>query len=108
MIAMIIRELRITDMHSLHKMYDLLSEENKLFFYPGFLRYENIGFWWLLSQIALFLSSVKFLRKMLLHLSPYFVFLTLVVSDQNNVVGFAFLKITHEVISLTCFWIRAS
>jgi hypothetical protein len=76
-----IRKTCITDLHFLHRMYDSLSEDGKRFFHPGFLRYENIGFWWLLSQMALFLSSVKFLRKMLLHLSPYFVFLTLVVSD---------------------------
>jgi len=74
-------------------MYDSLSEEDKRFFHPGFLGYENISFWWLLSQIALFLSSLKFLRKILLHLFPYIVFITLVVRDQNNVVGFAFLKI---------------
>jgi hypothetical protein len=73
-------------------MYDSLSEEDKRFFHPGFLGYENISFWWLLSQIALFLSSIKFLRKILLHLFPFSVFLPLVVSDQNNIVGFAFLK----------------
>jgi ribosomal protein S18 acetylase RimI-like enzyme len=78
-------------------MYDSLSEDSKLFFHPGFLGYENISFHWFLSQIALFLSSVKFLRKMLLHLFPYSVFLPLVVSDQNNIVGFAFLKIKKRL-----------
>jgi ribosomal protein S18 acetylase RimI-like enzyme len=78
-------------------MYNLLSEDSKCFFHPGFLGYENISFWWLLSQIALLLSNVKLLRKMLLHLFPYSVFLSLVVSDQNNVVGFAFLKIKKRL-----------
>jgi len=78
-------------------MYDSLSEDSKRFFHPGFLGYENVSFWWLLSQMALFLSSVKFLRKMLLHLFPYSVFLPLVVSDQNSVVGFAFLKMKRRL-----------
>jgi ribosomal protein S18 acetylase RimI-like enzyme len=80
-------------------MYDSLSEDSKRFFHPGFLGYKNIGFWWLLSQMALFLSSIKFLRKMLLHLFPYSVFLPLVVSDQNNIVGFAFLKIKRRLLN---------
>jgi len=87
-----IKELRITHICSVHRMYDSLSEEDKRFFHPGFLGYENISFRWLMSQIALFLSSLKFLRKTLLHLFPYSVFLPLVVSDQNNVVGFADAK----------------
>jgi ribosomal protein S18 acetylase RimI-like enzyme len=93
----IIREMHIADLHYLHRMYDSLSEEDKRFFHPGFLGYKNISFWWLLSQIALFLSNVKFLRKMLLHILPYSVFLPLVVRDQNNVVGFAFLKIKKRL-----------
>ena len=55
----IIREMHITDLHYLHHMYDSLSEEDKRFFHPGFLGYKNISFWWLLSQIALFLSNIK-------------------------------------------------
>jgi ribosomal protein S18 acetylase RimI-like enzyme len=93
----IIREMRITDLHFLHRMYDSLSEDSKCFFQPGFLGYENISFRLLLSQMALFLSNVKFLRKILLHIFPYSVFLPLVVSYQNNVVGFAFLKIKRRL-----------
>jgi len=95
----IIREMRITDLYLLHRMYDSLSEESKRFFHPGFLGYENISFWWLLSQVALFLSSIKFLRKILLHLLPHAVLLSLVVNDQNNVVGFAFLKIKRRLLN---------
>jgi ribosomal protein S18 acetylase RimI-like enzyme len=43
------------------------------------------------------LSSIKPLRKILLHLLPYSVFLPLVASDQNNIVGFAFLKIKRRL-----------
>jgi len=89
--------MHVTDIYALHRMYDSLSEDSKRFFHPGFLGYENVSFWWLLSQMALFLSSVKFLRKMLLHLFPYSVFLPLVVSDQNSVVGFAFLKMKRRL-----------
>jgi hypothetical protein len=49
--------------------------------------------------MALFLSSIKFLRKILLHLFPYSVFLPLVISDQNNVVGFAFLKTKKRLLN---------
>lgn len=89
--------MRIMDLHYLHRMYGSLSEEDKRFFHPGFLGYENISFWWLLAQMSLCLSSIKFLRKILLHLLPYSVFLPLVVSDQNNIVGFAFLKVKRRL-----------
>jgi len=92
-----IREMKIRDLYLIHRMYNLLSEGSKCFFHPGFLGYENISFWWLLSQIALLLFNVKFLRKMLLHLFPYSVFLPLVVRDQNNAVGFAFLEIKKRL-----------
>ena len=94
-----VREMHVMDLHYLHRMYDSLSEGSKLFFHPGFLGYENISFWWLMSQIALLLSSLKFLRKMLLHILPYSVFLPLVVRDQNSVVGFAFLKIKKRLLN---------
>ena len=87
-----IREMRIMDLHYLHRMYNLLSEEDKRFFHPSFLGTENISLWWLLAQMLLCLSSIKFLRKALLHLFPHSVFLPLVVNNKNNVVGFAFLK----------------
>ena len=93
----IVRKMHVTDLHFLHRMYDSLSEDSKRFFHPSFLGYENISFRWLPSQMALFLSSVKFLRKILLHLFPYSVFLPLVVNDQNNIVGFAFLKIKRRL-----------
>jgi ribosomal protein S18 acetylase RimI-like enzyme len=78
-------------------MYDSLSEETKRFFHPGFLGYENISFLWLVSQIQLFLSCVKFLRKILLTTFPHVVFLSLVVINQNRVGGFAYLKIARRL-----------
>jgi GNAT superfamily N-acetyltransferase len=73
-------------------MYDSLSEESKSFFNPGFLGYKNISLFWLLTQIALLLSCIKFLRKVLLCVFPYSVFLPLVaVKGRNRVCGFAFL-----------------
>jgi GNAT superfamily N-acetyltransferase len=73
-------------------MYDLQSEDTKRFFHPSFLGTENIGLKWLLIQISLCLSSIRVLRKCLLRLFPCFVFLPLVISDQDNIVSFAFLK----------------
>jgi ribosomal protein S18 acetylase RimI-like enzyme len=93
----IIREMKIMDLHLIHRMYDSLSEDSKCFFHPGFLGYQNISFQWLLSQVSLFLSSAKLLRKILLYLFPYSVFLPLVASDQNSLVGFAFLKVKKRL-----------
>jgi L-amino acid N-acyltransferase YncA len=94
----IIREMRIRDISALHRMYNLLSEDSKRFFHPGFLGSENISLRWLLAQISLGLSSIRFLRKTLLHLFPYLVFLPLVVvGSQDNTVGFAFLKIKKRL-----------
>jgi len=93
-IKYVIREMRIKDISSLHHMYNMLSEDSKRFFHPGFLGSKNVSLRWLLAQISLCLSSISFLRKTLLYLFPYLVFLPLIVADsQDNVVGFAFLKI---------------
>jgi len=92
-----VRQTRATDLHLIHRMYDSLSEDSKRYFHPVFLGYENFSFKWFLSQIALLLSTVKLLRKMLLNIFPYSVFLSLVVSDQNNVVGYAFLRIKRRL-----------
>jgi ribosomal protein S18 acetylase RimI-like enzyme len=74
-------------------MYDSLSEKSKFFFHPGFLGFKDISFRWLFYQIILFLSTLRFPRKILLRLLPIY-FLSLVARDENNnVVGFAFLRI---------------
>jgi RimJ/RimL family protein N-acetyltransferase len=93
----IIREMRIKDVSSLHRMYNMLSEDSKRFFHPGFLGTEHISLQWLLAQISLCLSSIRLLRKTLLCLFPSLVFLPLVVISQDNVVGFAFLKIKKRL-----------
>jgi ribosomal protein S18 acetylase RimI-like enzyme len=94
---MMIRELRVTDLHSLNKMYDSLSEESKRFFHPGCIGYKNINFLWLIFQIELLLSTIKILRKILLRVFPSAVFLPLVAIKQNKVVGFAYLKIEKRL-----------
>jgi ribosomal protein S18 acetylase RimI-like enzyme len=94
----IIREMHVRDISALHRMYNLLSSDSKRFFHPGFLGSENVNLHWLLAQISLCLSSISFLRKTLLYLLPYLVFLPLVVVDsQDNVVGFASLKIKKRL-----------
>jgi ribosomal protein S18 acetylase RimI-like enzyme len=78
-------------------MYDSQSEDTKRFFHPPFLGTENIGLKWLLVQISLCLSRIRVLRKMLLLLFPCFCLSTLVTSNQDNIVGFVFLKIKKRL-----------
>ncbi|MEM3871147.1 MAG: GNAT family N-acetyltransferase [Nitrososphaeria archaeon] len=97
-----IRELKASDILALHKMYDSLSEETKYFFHPGFIGFESINFWWLLVQMVLFVSTIKMLKRLLLYIFPYLVFLSKVVVDERDkIVGFAFLKIKNRLPSKT-------
>jgi len=92
-----IREMRLSDLKSLHSMYDSLPDEDKRFFHPGFLGYKSISFYWLLFQPILVLSSFKSIRRLLLVLSPI-VFLPLVaINKKGMVVGFAYLKINRRL-----------
>lgn len=79
-------------------MYDSLSCNNKRFFHPGFLGLINISFTWFLAQIALMLSSVDVLKKLLLHIYPYSVFSSLVATNEGNeIIAFAFLKVKKRL-----------
>lgn len=90
----VIRELRISDIYALHKMYNSLSEESKRLFHPGFLGLKSIGFQWLLAQFALVASSFTISKKMLLCIYPFSVFLAIVSTNKfGEIVGFAFVKI---------------
>ena len=95
--TIIVREMRITDWHSIHKMYDSLSEEDKAFFHPGFLGYDNINFAWLIFQVHLLLSCIRPLRKILLKMLPRIVFLPLVAIYQNRIIGFAYIKVKRRM-----------
>ena len=98
-LRIIIRTLRVTDIPALHKMYNSFSSITKRFFHPGFLGVENINLNWFFVQMALTLSTTSILKKLLLGICPYAVFLPLVaVNEQNNVVAFAFLKVKRRLL----------
>lgn len=99
----LIKELGICDILPLHRMYNSLSDNNKRLFQPGFLglnwKYININM--LLAQVALSLSCFKFLRRLMVHLYPRAVFLSLIVQPEsfaNEVVGFAFIKVKKRLL----------
>lgn len=98
----LIKELGIWHILPLHRMYNSLSDDSKRLFQPGFLglnwKYVNIT--WLFAQVALSLSCFKFLRRLIIHLYPRAVFLSLIVQPESfaaEVVGFAFIKVKKRL-----------
>jgi len=90
----VIRDLRVLDIFSLDKMYDSLSNRSKLFLHLGYLGFESVGFSWFQIHIALFLSSVKVIRKVLKRLFPFLVFFSLIIVDEDNtLIGFSLVKL---------------
>lgn len=89
-----VRELRISDIYALHKMYDSFSEESKRFFHPGFLGFKSISFSWFLAQAALAASSFTIFKRLLLQIFPSAFFLAIVSSNKaGEIIGFAFVKV---------------
>jgi len=90
----VIRELRARDIFALDKMYDSLSNRSKRFLSVGYLGLESIGRAWCVVHVALFLSSVGAVRRILIRFFPYGVFLSLVaINKQGNAVAFSFVKL---------------
>jgi len=93
----VIRELRISDIIPLHKMYDSFSGESKRYFHPGFLGFKSINFRWFLAQTSLATSAFKPLRKLLLRVYTPTVFLSMVATNEfNEIIGFIFLKVKRR------------
>jgi len=89
----VIRELRALDIFSLDKMYDSLSDMSKLFLHLGYLGFESVGFSWFQIHVALFLSSIRVIRKVLKRLFPFLVFFSLIIVDEDNtMIGFSLVK----------------
>jgi len=92
----IIRELKFKDFFSLNRMYDLVSEDSKLKFHPGFLGFKSISFKKFLTQIILLISCIKVLNNLLISLFPRAVFFSIVALNQREVIGYAFLKLRNR------------
>lgn len=95
---MIVRELQLKDIFQVHRMYDSLSDQNKRFFHPTSLGLRSINARWLLAQLALGMSTFRFLRELLLRIFPFAVFLPLIaISKQSGIVGYAYAKIERHL-----------
>lgn len=95
-----IRELRIKDFFSLHRMYDSLDEKKtKPFFHVYWLGLKPSRIKWFFTQIALFSSTLKTLRKLFFVIYPFIVFLSIVAIDERaKVIGFIFLIIRKRLL----------
>lgn len=94
----VVRKLKLLDILKLHSAYNSLSHRSKYLFHPGFLGFEFISFRWFLVQVALATSTLKPLRKLLLHICPSAVFLPVVATNQfNEIIGFAFIKVERRI-----------
>jgi RimJ/RimL family protein N-acetyltransferase len=92
--SIIIRELKFTDITCLNRMYDSISNTDKLYFHPDFLGFHPQSFAWLPQQIALVLSTCKTLKKIILNILPQAYFIALIAQDSElDMIGFCFLKI---------------
>jgi RimJ/RimL family protein N-acetyltransferase len=93
---LIVRELKISDIVKLYKMYDSLSNESKRFFHP-FPESAFYSPYFILTWTALSLSCIKVLRRILLKILPQFVYLSLCSTYLDEIVGFAFIKLKNNL-----------
>jgi len=94
----VIRELRALDIFSLDKMYDSLSDKSKLFLHLGYLGFESVGFSWFPMHLALFLSSIVVVRRVLKRFFPSLVLFSLIIVDEKNyLIGFSLLKLKERL-----------
>jgi ribosomal protein S18 acetylase RimI-like enzyme len=89
----ICRELRLSDLPKLYRMYTYLSEETKKYFHPFPEKIFSVAS--LKSWVLLTLSSIKPLRKILRKLLPFFVYITICCLYSNEIIGFAFIKLKN-------------
>ncbi len=88
-----IRQLRISDIYALNRMYDSLSELSKHFFRPGFLGFSSINLDWFVDQCRMAFSSIDVIRKLVLQVYPSAALIAIVSTDcHGRITGFAFIK----------------
>lgn len=92
----ILRELRITDLPALHRLYAGLSEEGKRFYHPHYFL-PKTGVKWLLSMICFSLSTFCGLRKILMRFIPNAVFFSMVALDKSKIIGLCYLKLKAKL-----------
>lgn len=93
-----IKPLKITNIYSLDRVYELFSKETKLFFHPGFLGTKKINKAWIFNHIKLIFSTIVILRRFLLKVHPSLVILVLLAfNKKNKIVGFSYLMFTRPL-----------
>jgi ribosomal protein S18 acetylase RimI-like enzyme len=90
----ICRELRLSDIPRLYRMYTHLSGETKKYFHP--FPEEIFSFTSLITWMPLTLSSIKPLRKILLRLFPLSVYISFCCLYSNEIIGFIFIKLRNR------------
>lgn len=98
--SIILRLLRVTDIWSIHRMYDALSLESKRFFHPRIFGLKSISWYWIwywvLAQVALTLSCNTFMRYFLRRVYAKASFFMVVAVEANShinrIIGLAYLR----------------
>lgn len=94
--TIILRRLRVTDLWSVHRMRDSLSQESKRFFPSRIWGFRSVSWYWVLAQGALILSCNAFMRRLLRRVYAKASFFTIVAVDasshNNRVIGVAYLR----------------
>jgi GNAT superfamily N-acetyltransferase len=89
----ICRELRLSDLPKLYRMYTYLSEETKKYFHPFPEKIFSVAS--LNTWVPLALSSIKPLRKILRKLLPFSVYISICCLCSNEITGFAFIRLRN-------------
>jgi len=90
----IYRELRLSDIPQLYRMYTHLSEKTKRYFHPFPEKIFNVST--LITWMLLTLSTIKPLRKILLRLLPLSVYISFCCLYSNEIIGFIFIKLRNR------------
>jgi len=90
----IFREPKVSDIMKLYKMYTLLSEETKKFFHPFPERILSVSS--LFTWIPLALSCIRSLRKALLKIMPFLVYISICSVYSSEVIGFAYIRLRNK------------
>ena len=86
--------MRIADLPSIHRMYDSLSDQSKLFIPSRIFGSQNKSWYWVLGQAALIFSCSGFSRVLLRWVYPRASFFLIVAKNEEGkgILAFAFLR----------------
>lgn len=92
----IFRPMKVTDIISIHEMYDSLSRSSQEFYPSRILGKRTLNLYWLLAQIALILSCSAMTRRILRKIYPEACFSMTIGFDENIhneiAIGLAYIR----------------